>query len=405
MLKSKLLVRCLVAVCLFVLAGCAHNAAPAAPPPTVSVVVAGERTIYPFVSLSGLIAPYQNVAITTSLQEPTAAVYVNEGDRVRAGQVLARLDTSDLSANAGQAQAHLEQTQYQANLSISQGGDQVNSARAALQQAQANLTLAQVTLFRDTQLLSQGYIDKQTVDTQRTQVAVDEKAVTAAQAALSQAIENQQANGTQNQGMQKANVDQAAAALQQVEVQIDRADIVSPVNGMVVNRNLNPGEYPGTRQIFTLQEIDNVYAELNAFGSQVAGITEGHPVAMTSPSVAKGSFTGTVVAVLPPTSPSASGFIVKVKVPNPGFALLPGMTVNAKVLLPSERGIAIPVNAFLDDTHQTIMAIAGGVAHVDNVTEVAEDAHNAIVTGVPSGTTVLANGQSGIVDGEKVAVQ
>jgi HlyD family secretion protein len=404
-MKSKLLVRCLVAACLFMLGGCAHKAVPAAPLPTVSVAVASERTIYPSVSLSGLIAPYQNVAITTSLQEPTEAVYVNEGDRVHAGQVLARLDTSDLSANAGQAAAHLEQTQYQANLSISQGGDQVRSARAGLQQAEDNLNLAQVTLSRDTQLLSQGFIDKQTVDTQRTQVAVDQKAVTAAQAALAQAVENEQANGSQSQGMQKANVDQAAAALQQIEVQIDRADIVSPVNGIVVNRNLNPGEYPGTRQIFTLQEIDNVYAELNAFGSQVPGITEGHSVTMTSPSVAKGSFTGIVVAVLPPTSPTASGFIVKVKVPNPNFALLPGMTVNAKVLLPPQRGIAVPVNAFLDDTHQTVMAVASGVAHVANVTEVAEDAHNAIVTGVPSGTAVLANGQSGIVDGEKVAVR
>jgi multidrug efflux pump subunit AcrA (membrane-fusion protein) len=369
------------------------------------VSTASERTIHPAVSLSGLIAPYQNVAITTSLQEPSAAVYVNEGDRVRAGQVLARLDVSDLVANANQAAAHLEQTQYQATLSINQGSDQVRSARAALQQAQSNLKLAQLTLARDEELLTQGFIDRQTVDQQRTQVDVDQKAVVAAQAALAQAIQNEQANGTQSQGMQKANVDQAVAALQQIQVQINRADIVSPVNGIVVNRNLNPGEYPGTRQIFTLQEIDNVYAELNAFGSQVAGITIGHPATLTSSAVAKKTFDGRVVAVLPPTSPQSSGFIVKVKVPNPSLALLPGMTVDAKVQLPAQRGIAVPVNAFLDDTHQTVMTIQNNVAHVTNVNEVAEDPHYAVVTGLTPGTQVLANGQSGIVDGERVAIR
>jgi multidrug efflux pump subunit AcrA (membrane-fusion protein) len=405
MMKSKLSVRCLVTACLFACVGCAHSSQSASPPPKVTVASATERTIYPVVALSGLIAPLQNVAITTSLQEPTDVVYVNEGEKVHLGQILARLDTADLIASASQAAAHLEQTQYQANLSISQGGDQVRSAQAALEQAQSTLKLAQLTLSRDSQLLSQGFIDKQTVDTQQTQVDVDQKAVTAAQAALAQAIENEQANGTQSQGLQKANVDQAAAALQQIQVQITRADIVSPVNGLVVNRNLNPGEYPGTRQIFTLQEIDNVYAELNAFGSQVLGVSPGSSVEMTSPSVPKRTFEGKVIAVLPPTSPQASGFIVKAKVPNQDLVLLPGMTVNANVQTPPQHGISVPVNAFLDDTHQTVITVQDGVAHVADVNEVAEDSKYAIVTGLTNGTQVLANGQAGIVDGEKVAVR
>jgi HlyD family secretion protein len=404
-MKRKLSVRCLVAACLFAFAGCANNHQAAPPPPTVTVAPVAERTVYPIVALSGLIAPLQNVAITTSLQEPTEAVYVNEGDHVRAGEVLARLNTADLSANAGQASAHLEQTQYQANLSISQGGDQVSAAKAALQQAKSNLQLAQVTLARDQMLLSQGFIDRQTVDTQRTAVDVGQKAVVAAQAAVAQAIENQEANGTQTQGMQKANVDQAAAALQQIQVQINRADIISPVNGIIVNRNLNSGEYPGTRQIFTLQEIDNVYGELNAFGSQVAGISPGSLVTLVSPSVPKRTFSGKVVALLPPASPQASGFIVKAKIPNPNLDLLPGMTVNAKVRTPPQRGLTVPVNAFLDDTHQTVMTVQDGVAKVANVSEVAEDPKYAIVTGLNAGTQVLTNGQTGVVDGEKVAVR
>lgn len=376
-----------------------------ASPPTVAVVAASKRSINPLATLSGLVAPLQNVAITTALQEPTDAVLVNEGDRVHAGQVLARLNTADLSANAYQASAHLDQTRYQANLSISQGGDQVHSAQAALQQAQYNLKLAQLTLSRDEQLLGQGFISQQDVDTQRTQVDVDQKAVVAAQSALAQAVENEQANGSQARGLQKANVDQAAAALQQIQTQINKAEIVSPINGVVVNRNLNPGEYPGTRQIFTLQEVDNVYAELNAYGSQVAAITPAAPVTLTTPSIAGRAFSGKVVAILSPTSPSSSGFVIKVKVPNENQLLRPGMTVTASVKAPAQQGIAIPVNAFLDDTHQTVMTVSNGTAHVANVTEIAEDPKYALVAHLPEGTQVLANGQTNVTDGEKVAAR
>jgi HlyD family secretion protein len=398
-------IRCLIAACLCIVAGCGHAVQSEPPPPAVKTATATQRTVHPAITLSGIIAPLQNVAITTALQEPTEAVFVNEGDPVKAGEVLARLNTADLSANANQASAHLEQTQYQANLSISQGGDQVRSAQAALAQAKSNLNLAQANLQRDEQLLAQGYIAQQAVDTQRTLVDVGQKQVVAAQAALSQAIENQQANGTQSQGMQRANVDQASAALQQIQAQIGRADIVSPINGVVVNRNLNPGEYPGTRQIFTLQEVDNVYAELNAFGSQVASIGQGAATTLVSPAVPQRTFAGRVVAILSPTSPNSASFIVKVKIPNEQQMLRPGMTVTAKVSAPARSGIAVPVNAFLDDTHQTVMTVHDGTAHVSNVAEVAEDQNWAVVTGLPAGSVVIANGQAGVADGQKVAVR
>ncbi len=85
-------------------------------------------------------------------------------------------------------------------------------------------------------------------------------------------------NGTQSTGLQAstvaaaaaearaahATVQQAQASVQQLQVSIAKARIVSPVNGVVVNRNLNPGEYPNGRTLFTIQQLDHVYAALNA---------------------------------------------------------------------------------------------------------------------------------------------
>jgi HlyD family secretion protein len=388
-MSLRSLSRCLVAVGATVLAACSHDdKQAAAPPPQVRVIAAEQRTVRPLLKLAGIIAPLQNVALSSSLQEPTAAVYVNEGDTVRSGQLLARLNTSDLQASLAQAQAHLEQTRYQAGLALGQGDEQVRSARAALDLARADLA-------RDQQLVKQGFISQQQLDTQRTNVAQ-------AQATLAQAIENQQANGTTGSGMQQANIAQAAAAIDQIETQIARAAITSPIDGVVVNRNLNPGEYPGTRQIFTLQEVARVYAELNAYGLQVAGITQGTLATLTASALPSRRFAGRVDAILSPTSPSSSGFIVKVLVPNQDSALRPGMTVSASIQLPQKVGIAVPVTAFLDDTHQTVMTVEQDTAHIVRVSEVVEDENYAIVTGLPEQTKVVANGQSNVTDGQKV---
>ncbi len=53
-------------------------------------------------------------------------------------------------------------------------------------------------------------------------------------------------------------------------MQIAKATITSPIDGVVVNRNINPGEYPGNREIFTLQQVDPIYAVLHASSEQVA---------------------------------------------------------------------------------------------------------------------------------------
>ena len=81
------------------------------------------------------------------------------------------------------------------------------------------------------------------------------------------------------QGLQSSAVQQSAAQEQvaisqadQVRVQIAKAAIVSPINGVVVNRNINPGEYPGNREIFTLQQVDPIYAVLHASSEEIARI-------------------------------------------------------------------------------------------------------------------------------------
>ena len=354
---------------------------------------------------------------------------VNEGDRVHRGEPLAIQNVDDLEANlaadqsavdvaarsAASADARVATARYTATLNIGQGSDQVRSARASVATAQQTLAEGRTDLGRYEQLLRNGYIAQQQVAQQQTTVLNDQAAVRTAQASLASALTNQNVNGSNARGLQASNVAsaiadansshaqvaQAQAQVKQLQAQISRATIVSPVDGTIVNRNLNPGEYPGSRTIFTIQQLNVVYAELNASSSDTFGIAANAPVTIAAAGTPQ-TYHGTVYAVLGQVDPGATNFTVKVLVKNPDQKLKAGIPVSGTVSLPSISGTGIPSTAFLDDTHSSIMINQQGKARQVKVRERADDGTTAIVTGVSNGQNVIANGQLGITQGEAI---
>ena len=385
----------------------------------IPTTAAQSTTIHPTLTLAGIIAPYQNVAITGSLSEPTLRVNVNEGDRVTKGEVLAVQDTSDLQANlvsqvslAQSDDANIAKTKYTADLNYGQNPDAVRQARATLVQAQQTLVQAQSDLKRYQQLVSSGYVSTQQYVQQQTTVANDTAAVRSAQAALSSQQTNNRVNGSSpQQGLQAANisaaVSQAASAraqADQIRTQISRGTIVSPVDGVVVNRNLNVGEYPGGRTIFTLQELSRVYAELNASSADVFQIQNGAPVAVTAGDDRSGrKYQGSVVGVLGQVQPGSTNFTVKALLSNPENRLQSGVPVTAVISLAAVSGVGVPATAFLDDSHTSLMVDNSGTAKVVHVKELATAGGKSVVSGLQAGDTVIANGQLGITQGQKIS--
>ncbi|MGD0052303.1 MAG: biotin/lipoyl-binding protein, partial [Vulcanimicrobiaceae bacterium] len=105
-----------------VLTACGHAQRPRASTANavVPVVTASFGAVAPTSELSGIIAPLQNVAITSSLTEPTDVITVQEGDHVRKGQVLARLDTADLVAEYNSDMATYKSDLAKANQTFDQ---------------------------------------------------------------------------------------------------------------------------------------------------------------------------------------------------------------------------------------------------------------------------------------------
>jgi HlyD family secretion protein len=403
--------------------GCAGRPTPSATPaPYVATSIASFGSIEPARQLAGVVAPYQNVAIQSTLAEPADSVYVREGDRIRTGQLLAQLDTSDLQAQlqsdlatANSDHANTVHTVFQGGLSIAQGVDTLRSDQAAVAQAQKTLNNDQLNLARDQNLLKDGYISQQSVDAQTTLVHNDQQALDSATATAAAARSNVQANGTlSGQGLQSSAVQQSAAQekvaiaqADQVRVQIAKAAIVSPIDGVVVNRNINPGEYPGSREIFTLQQVNPIYAVLHASSEQVARIVNGAPAAVEATDL-NGSerFSGRVTGILNEINPGSTDFQVKIVLPNPDQRLRPGMVVQGTIATLPVRGVRVPVTAFTDDNHDAVMMVqSGDTIKTVKVAELGSDGTTSVVTGIDAGARVVSNGQMSLGDGEKVSYQ
>lgn len=404
-------------------AGCSSGSGSARPSPTpypaVTTVTAERGTITPALTIAGVIVPYRQVGVAADLNEPITEVDVQEGDHVRAGQVLAKLLTDDLQAQLASAQrmesedvSRYSQTAYQVSATNALDVAAVRSAQAALHQDQVNLSGALVDLRRYESLAAQGYLPQQTVDQQRTTVASDQAAVQSAQAALNQAVANERANGSgTSAGVQQQELaasreaaDAAEASVVQLQREIARSVLVAPVDGIVDNVNANPGEYPTSRELFTIEQNAQVYAVLPASTAQVVQVQNGANATLTVPNSTV-RYTGHVVAVLDQVQPGSTNFTVKVLVSNANGSLHAGMPVNGVVSLPSVTGTEIPVTAFVDDTRSSVYTVADGVVQTHTVTEVKDDGTNAIVTGLPAGAVVVRDVESqAVAAGDHVRV-
>jgi multidrug efflux pump subunit AcrA (membrane-fusion protein) len=409
-------------VTLMVLAGGCGGAEAASQPsplPAVMAVVAQRGAITPSLAIAGVIAPYRQVGIGADLSEPIVTVNVQEGDHVRAGQVLARLLTDDLEASLASADrvvaedvARYDQASYQTGAVNAEDAAAISAAQATLRAADANLSGARRDLRRYVALQVQGYISNQNVDEQRTTVASDADAVLSGRANLYQAIANANANGTgANAGEQQQELvaareaaNAAEASAEQLRREISRATIVAPVDGIIDAVNANPGEYPSGRQLFTEEQVNQVYAILPSSTSQALDIRDGAPATV----IASGSTLknhGKVAAVLDQVEPGTTNFTVKVLLVNADHHLRAGMPVSASIAEPAVSGTLVPLAAFVDDTRSAVYVIADGVVRTQAVTELNDDGKNAVVTGLTAGSFVVKDVSAATVgNGDKVSV-
>jgi HlyD family secretion protein len=411
------------------------------------------------VTATGTLNPQNTITIGTQVSGTISAIDADYNSHVKKGQVLATIDPTTFDASLEQAQAQLAQAQAIAqaaaatagggSASVSEAGAQAAAAGDATRAAQATaasvraaiavaqstvakdqsaLTLAQETLSRDHQLLAQGYVAQNQVDTDTTNLVAAQTTLTAAKAAVTQAqaqaaaaqAQAIQAGATQQAQTAATGVSGAQAANQAATAQadfaaigIDRAEvataqqnvkntiITSPVDGTVIARDVSVGQTVAaslqTPTLYTIaQDLSKMELDLAVGEPDIGHVAPGDPVSFGVLAFPNRTFTGSVEQVrqAPTTVSNVVTYTVVVLVSNTDGALLPGMTANATIQVAHvDNATIVPLAAL--SYQPPSGAFAGRRTHRATATAGATAPTTAGASASPWGTTTTTT--SGVV--------
>ena len=317
-MKRKLL-WFLVAAALLVAAGGFAYARRGPKPAEVQVAPVGREDLQAKVSANGNIQAQKKVDISATIPGQITHLAVEEGDRVKKGQLLLQIDPVNPRALARSNEYSMQALR----------GD-LNSARAALVQAQADLQRAESNY-------KAGIIPAADRDRARTAVMADEAAVQAAQ----------------------RRVDQAGASLEGARDTLAKTTIISPMDGIVTARPVEEGEVavigvqnsPGT-VLLTISDMSTVEAELEVDETSIPTVKLGQEAEVRLDAYPDQTFRGVVTEVasspLPAAANEAIKFKVKVRLVNPPPGIKPGLSARADILTGFRgRALAVPLQALV----------------------------------------------------------
>jgi RND family efflux transporter MFP subunit len=302
----------------------------------VRVVKPERKTILHAIEQPGFnIEPFQETPIYSRVTGYVQKWYADIGDNVNEGQVLAVLNVPEMEVELRQKDA-----------AIRHAAAQVEQAKAAVLTAEAQLKRSQSQYERLSRVGKSGVLDQESVD--ETRLGFE-----AARA-----------------GVVKAKADEAAAEAQLEVVKANRdytqtmlqyAEIRASYKGVVTQRNISVGDFvqpaaaSTTRQaLFVLSQIDPVRVFVNIPGSDAAWIKDGDPVSLQVQGAGGERLRGTITRNARSLDPQSRTLRTEIDLPNSDGKLLPGMYVQARIVVQHANVWTVPEAAVLTQGNQAI---------------------------------------------------
>jgi HlyD family secretion protein len=383
----------------------AGGEAPEAPTP-VTVEAANLGAIDHVVTADAVLYPINQANVTAKISSPVKRMLVNRGDHVRAGQLLAELESGDLAAAANESNSQLEQTQaaYQTLTGATVPEDKTK-AQTDVETAKQVLDAAKKVYDSRVALQKEGALAQKLVDDAKVAMVQAQAQFDTAQRhleALNQVSQRESIRGAQ------AQINAAKAHYENSAVQLSYAQIHSPIAGVVSERLVYPGEMPPSGgPILSIVDISQVVARANVPVKEATSVRVGRPARIAGPD---GDLAGKVTVVSPSVDSSTTTVEVWVQLPNPGERLKPGGTVRVSIIAETiQNTIVVPATALLnsDEGGPKVMVIdKGSVAHERKISVgVRQGDRVQIVSGLTAGDQVVTSGGLGLEDKAKVTIQ
>ncbi len=353
--------------------------------PALTVQVVGLQSIYPsqtftVLNASGYVVAQRKAAVASKITGRLISLSVEEGSRVKTGEVIARLENEDSLAALNRARAN------------------VNLARSNLDQAKAELEDAQLTRHRNQQLVAKGFVAQATVDASEARYKRAKAAVAA----------------------QEAAIQAGEAAVEEAKVMVEYSNIRAPFDAVVLTKNADIGDIVtplgaaanAKAAVVTIADMSSLQVEVDVSESNINQVKVGQPCEIRLDAFPDLRFRGAVHMIVPTADRSKASILVKVVLRETDPRILPEMSAKvaflSREMLPEEEKplTAVPASAVLSRGGHSMVFLLDGERAVEKSVRTGRrlDTMVEILEGLETGDRVVLNPGSNLKSGTRVKI-
>jgi len=338
------------------------------PTMTVDLVTVGRAPVAERITVVGNLIGAATVDVVPKVGGRLESVAVRLGDPVAKGQLLAQVEDRELREQLRQTEASMD------------------VSRATIRQREADLKNAQTSLARSKNLFDRNLIARQALDDAEARF----------DAAVAQV------------DLAKAQATQSQARLDELRINLSNTRIVSPVDGFVGSRRLDPGAFVGTNSAFmSVVDIHLVRLVANLVERDLSRVGTGMEATVNVDAYPGETFKGRVARLAPVLDPATRTAEMEVEVPNPGSRLKPGMYARVEFVVKQRQdAIVVPRNALVDvEGARGVFVADGKTARFKPIKSGIVDGEAVEITeGLADGSTVITLGSASLRDGDPIVI-
>ena len=370
----------------------------------VEIVAVEKGVVQQKVTADAVLFPVAQSALVPKISAPIKNFLVNRGSRVHAGQLLAVLENRDLAAAAQENKGAFAQAE--ATYTATTASDLPQELQKAQLDAQAAKQAfeAQAKIYSSRkELFEQGALPRKELD----QAGVDLTNARNQNEVATRHLEALNAVGKeQTLKSAKGQLESAQGKYAGATAQFSYSEIRSPINGVVTERPLYPGEMAAAgTPLLTVMDISQVIARAHIPQQSAALLKVGDKAEVAVSGMEK-PFPAKVVVVSPALDPNSTTVEVWVQAKNPGGQLKPGTSVQVSMVAGSvPDALTVPAAALLTDQGVTSVMVAGADGHAHKTpvkVGIRDDDRVQIVEGLQPADKVVAGGAYGLPDNSKI---
>lgn len=320
--------------------------------------------------VSGKLEALESANVVSKISGKVAAVNVDVGSLVQAGDVLVTLEANEMAASVAQAEAA------------------ANAAGSNREQAQSDYEVARANYERGQALLAQGAISQSDFDNRF-------------------ALPYRKAEEYYLRGS-GAQYSQALAALQLARANYANSIITAPISGVITARNINPGELAGASiPVVTVVNLDKVVVQASVGEDKINELKMGDKVQVKVSAASDRPFEGTITNIALAASSSTKAFPIKIQIDNPNHVLKPGMFAEVPLSRSTAAALTVPREAVVSDGGKNYVWVIndGTVSKKEVSTGVSDGVKIVVTAGLQEGQNVAITGQEDLREGLKVNVR